>query len=610
MRKTLLLTITMSVLIGCASPGNGQMQSLSAKNHDASTDKVSADKDSSDQNAQFDNFEAQLLDEYWSFFPGWGTYVGYYKYDDKLIVPDARARSAEKAFLKKSLAKLADFDVGSLSASNATDYALIQNQLESGIWYTEEFREHEWNPAQYNIANIFGLIVNTEYKPLDDRLQIISRRLESVPAFYQAAIQTIKDPTPTHTRLAIEQNQGALSVFNELIPAKIDTSGLDNEDRIALRLKLAEAADAINGYISWLEKLETGFSDKPVRDFRIGESLYEKKFKFDIVSNYSAAQLYRKAIVEKDRLHRKMASITADLWPKYFAGQAMPEQSLVAIRQMIDHLSKRHIDRQSFVKEIRRQMPIIQKFVDDNELLDTDPTRPLVVREAPKYQRGFAGASVDAPGPYDATANTYYNVTPLDDYTPEQAESYLREYNHWILQILNIHEAIPGHYTQLMHANKSPSIIKSVFGNGAMIEGWAVYSELMMMEQGYGNNEAEMWLMYSKWNLRAVINTILDYQVQVLGMEQEGAIEMLLVEGFQERTEAEGKWRRATLSQVQLCSYFSGYAEILDFREELKTKMGDAFDLRVFHNKFLSFGNAPVPIIRKLMLKEWGLSDT
>jgi len=254
-------------------------------------------------------------------------------------------------------------------------------------------------------------------------------------------------------------------------------------------------------------------------------------------------------------------------------------------------------------------MPIIQKFMDDNELLDSDPSRPLVVREAPEYQRGFAGASVDAPGPYDATANTYYNVTPLDDYTPEQAESYLREYNHWVLQILNIHEAIPGHYTQLMHANKSSSKIKSVFANGAMIEGWAVYSELMMMESGYGNNEPELWLMYSKWNLRAVINTILDYQVHVMAMEKDAAIQMLLREGFQEQTEADGKWRRSTLSQVQLTSYFSGYAEILALREELKVLLGDDFVLREFHNKFLSYGNAPVPVIRKLMLDELALTE-
>ena len=135
-----------------------------------------------------------------------------------------------------------------------------------------------------------------------------------------------------------------------------------------------------------------------------------------------------------------------------------------------------------------------------------------------------------------------------------------------------------------------------------MIEGWAVYSERMMLEQGYGENEPEMWLMYSKWNLRVVVNTILDYSVQVLGMERQAALDLLINEAFQEQTEAEGKWRRATLSQVQLTSYFSGYSEIYAFREELKERLGEAFDLRDFHNTFLSYGNAPVPVIKKMML--------
>jgi uncharacterized protein (DUF885 family) len=186
--------------------------------------------------------------------------------------------------------------------------------------------------------------------------------------------------------------------------------------------------------------------------------------------------------------------------------------------------------------------------------------------------------------------------------TPVQAESYLKEYNHWSLQILNIHEAIPGHYAQLVYANKSPSLIKSILGNGAMIEGWAVYTERMMLEEGYGNFEPEMWLMYYKWNLRVICNTILDYSIHVLNMPKEQGLDLLMNGAFQERTEAEGKWRRATLSQVQLTSYFSGYREIYDLRERQKQTLGENFDLKAFHEEFLSFGSSPVKYINQLML--------
>jgi uncharacterized protein (DUF885 family) len=185
------------------------------------------------------------------------------------------------------------------------------------------------------------------------------------------------------------------------------------------------------------------------------------------------------------------------------------------------------------------------------------------------------------------------------------AKSYLREYNHYVLQVLNIHEAIPGHYAQLVYANRSPGLIKSILGNGAMIEGWAVYAERMMLEEGYGNNEQEMWLMYYKWHLRSVCNTILDYSVHVLNWPEKVAVQFLMKEAFQETAEVEGKWRRVKLSQVQLCSYFTGYTEIYSLREEIKKMQGGRFNLKAFHEQFLSYGSAPVKYIRELMLDEY-----
>jgi uncharacterized protein (DUF885 family) len=218
------------------------------------------------------------------------------------------------------------------------------------------------------------------------------------------------------------------------------------------------------------------------------------------------------------------------------------------------------------------------------------------------YMRGVAGASISAPGPLNPTANTYYNVTPLDGNTPEEQESFLREYNDWTLQILNMHEAIPGHYTQLMHANKSPSLVKSVFANGSMIEGWAVFGEKMMLDAGYDGASPEIWLAWMKWNLRIVTNTILDYEIQTKDLQRDAAMRMMTREAFQQEAEATEKWRRATLTQVQLTSYFNGYAEITALRDEMRARQGSAFSVKGFNNRFLSYGNAPVRLIRELML--------
>ena len=613
-RVLLSTALVGAMLTACSDssqpPANSQEETASSQQAKAKTNEQQVSKQAvpADQNKMFEAFKESFLEEMWQVYPTYGVYVGYYQYDDQLTVPNQAREAEEKRFSDKIKQQLAKFDLAKLSPLNAADHALIKNQIESSEWYRGVFKSNQWNPSSYNVAGGFGVILNTDYKPLDDRLRSISKRLDNVPAYYEAAISNIKNPTLEFTELAIQQNKGALGVFQKSIPEKLKQSTLSEAEKKTFEPKLENAENAINGYITWLEAKRNKIADGSARSFRIGEALYEQKFKYDIVSDYTAKELYEKALQSKAELHKEMISITKQLWPKYFSEKPMPKEELVAVKQLIDHLSVKHVKREEFVDEVRRQMPIIEKFILEHDLLEMDPSRPLVIRETPEYMRGFAGASVSAPGPYDATANTYYNVTPLDHYTEEQAESYLREYNHWILQILNIHEALPGHYTQLVHANKSPSMIKSILGNGAMIEGWAVYSERMMLEEGYGNNEPEMWLMYSKWNLRVVANTILDYSIQVLGMTQEEGLNLLMNEAFQERTEAEGKWRRATLSQVQLTSYFNGYAEIYAFREELKQKMGDQFKLKDFHNKFLSYGNAPVPVIRKLMLADLGLN--
>jgi hypothetical protein len=231
-----------------------------------------------------------------------------------------------------------------------------------------------------------------------------------------------------------------------------------------------------------------------------------------------------------------MFDIATKLWPKYMPNIVIEKDSLLRIKAVIDAVAMQHCKREDFQKEIERQIPILTKFVSENNLVTMDPTKPLVVRKEPEWMAGVAGASISSPGPYDKNGNTYYNVGSLAKYTPEGAESYLREYNNFTLQILNIHEAIPGHYVQLVHSNKTPSLIQSIFQNGAFNEGWALYAERMMMEEGFDKNTSinpsampdEMWLMYYKFHLRGVCNTILDYSIHSLGMKKEEALQIMM----------------------------------------------------------------------------------
>lgn len=556
-----------------------------------------------DQNSAFAQFSTSFIDALWVESPTWALYSGFHKYDGVLKVPNAETRQASLTFVQTQQQQLAKFDPKLMTPTMLTDYRLIENLLAEMKWNIETFKSWQWDPSRYNVSGGFAQIINEDFAPLDERLRSVMFRMENVPAYYAAARANIKDPTLEHTQLAIMQNKGAFSVFsNELLDQAIK-SGLTNQEKALFANRFNEATIAINEHLDWLKALESKLDKQGARSFRIGAELYEQKFAYDIQAGMSGKALYEKAVNDKNRVQAEMAKITTKIWGKYF-DTPKPKDDKLAIKALIDKLSAKHVKRDDFVDEVRAQIPELVAFVNEKNLVTLDPNKPLVVRETPAYMRGYAGASISAPGPYEKSGNTYYNVTPLDGMSSDSAESYLREYNHWILQVLNIHEAIPGHYTQLVYSNESPSLIKSLFGNGAMVEGWAVYTERMMLEEGYGDFEPEMWLMYYKWNLRVICNTILDYSIQVKGMTEEQALGLMMNEAFQQQAEAEGKWRRATLSQVQLTSYYSGYREIYDFREEYKALKGDDFDLKAFHEEFLSYGSAPVKYIRELMLSK------
>ena len=564
----------------------------------SSCSSTKEEKTAVNNDVQFNQFKDRFVNALWKQYPSWASSVGFHNYDSILTIQNNTEKEASLKFSTTYLDSLQSFDLNALSANNKTDFYLIKNNLESTIWYAKEFDSGSWNPAEYNIGGSFSEILNTNQYAIEERLRNISIKLKNARAYYEAAKNNINNPTKEHTALAINQLAGALSVFETDIPEAAKASKLNETEKNSIVEKCKNAVTAINGFINFLKALK---NEHP-RPFNIGKDLYFKKFELDIQSKFTAQEIYQRALQRKNELHLKMYDAALALWPKYLGKEKLPNDSLALIKMMIDKLSVNHTHRDSFQSEIDHQIPKLIAFIKQKDLIYIDPSKPLVVRKEPAYMQGVAGASISSPGPYDKNGNTYYNVGTLANYSAAEAESYLREYNDYILQILNIHEAIPGHYTQLVYSNNSPSLIKSLFGNGAMIEGWAVYTELMMLENNYGNNTPEMWLMYYKWHLRSVCNTILDYSIHVNNMSEKEALTLLINEAFQQEAEAKGKYKRVSLTQVQLCSYFTGFTEIYDLREALKKKQGNAFKLKQFHEQFLSYGSAPVKYISEAML--------
>ena len=555
------------------------------------------DTGSETANQQFAGYSARFTEALWKQFPDWAASVGYHKYDSVLVVPDSAAIAATRAFVNAQLDSLQHFKPDDLSAANKTDYYLIRNTLQETRFNNDTLKSYHWDPSGYNVGGSFAFILNENYAPLAERLHNIGIKLGNVPAYYAAAKKMLINPVKELQELAIEQNEGSLSVFETDLPDSVNKATLPNAEKALIKQRAAAAIAAIKDYAAFLKKLQPA---QP-RSFRLGKDLYAGKFTYNIQSAFTASQIFDSATARKKYVQHEMTTLSKQLWPKYFGSKPMPADPLELVGNMIDTLSVNHATKAGFQDAISAIIPKLVAFIKQKNLLYLDSTKPLVVRKEPAYMAGVAGASISAPGPYDKGGNTYYNVGSILTWPDARAESYLREYNDYILQILDIHEAIPGHYTQLVYANRSPSIIKSVLGNGAMIEGWAVYTEQMMLENGY-NESPEMWLMWYKWHLRTVCNTILDYSVHAGNMTHDEAMHLLTKEAFQQQEEAEGKWRRVSVTSVQLTSYYTGYKEIYDLREAYKKQLGDKFNLKTFHEKFLGYGSAPVKYIRELML--------
>lgn len=546
-------------------------------------------------------FGEHFLEAYWVVNPDHAIYEGYYKNADLCQIPSNQTRANLNKFLTEWELKLNAYDANKLNSSNKSEWAVIDLDLRKSLWELNVLKEWEWNPSHYNVAGPISRLLESNYTTLDQRLRIIGKRLKATPAYYSAAEQCVKNPSRVHTQLAIDQNQGALKMLGQDLENKFKHSGLSALEQNEYIAALNQARVAVLGYITWLKNLDQSLGDTGARSFRLGAKLYNEKFSFENPDSLGAEALYAHALIEKEIVLGKMDALADTLWSKYLTDKDKPQDKLVKIAQIIDVVSRQHSAPRDYVQNLRVLMADLTRYVSSTHLVNLDPNLPLGVREMPVYERGISFGNAESPGPYDATTAGYFNIIPPDTYPTNKVESLLREYNTWTTQIFTIHEAIPGHLVQLQHANKSPSRIRSVFSNTTMIEGWAVFGERMMLESGWGNDTPELLLMYWKWYLRSVLNTIVDHGVHVGNMTETEVKALIVREGFQSEEEAAIKWRRAELSSVQLTCYFSGFSQIYDFRTKWKKQQGERYTPLNFNEEFLSYGSVPVGIIIDLM---------
>ncbi|HIE1098482.1 MULTISPECIES: DUF885 domain-containing protein [Stenotrophomonas] len=599
MRPHLLALALVAALAGCQpadAPTTGSTPAASQQAADAAAD------------AAFADLSKRALDTWMQLSPVSATQIGDHRYDSELDDLSAAGQQKTVAAYKALLGELDKIEVAKLGRENQVDAAILRNQLQSEIWNAEVLQSGKWDPQLYNgIAGsaIYGLMAR-EFAPLPERLKSATARMEKLPAIFAQARENL-DPARVpkiHAETVAKQNKGILSIVDTFITPHIGE--LPQADQQRLQAAIDGLKKAVDEQQAWLDKT---LVPNAKGDFRIGAEKYDQKLKFALSSSLSRQEIGERARAELKRVREDMYGIAQTVLKDKPGAPEMPaqptdEQQQKAIEAALELAYADKPARDKVVDDAKAALEQSTAFVREHDLV-TLPDAPVDIILMPEFQRGVAVAYCDSPGPLDKNLKTFYAVSPIpDDWNAKQVDSFLREYNSRMIHLLSIHEGTPGHYLEGWHSAKFPSTLRAVLRSGLFAEGWAVYTERMMQEQGYLNNDPLFHLVQLKFYLRTISNAILDQGVHVDNWDREKAMHLMTHDAFQQESEAAGKWVRAQLTSAQLPTYFVGAQEHFDTRKAVQEKLGDKFNLKAYHDQVLSYGAPPVRFARQLMLDQ------
>jgi uncharacterized protein (DUF885 family) len=557
---------------------------------------------------QFEQLATRYLDEFPALSPVSATALGDHRFDSQLDVVSVDARAQKRAFCREYLEQLHEVKPAQLSRANQVDYALLEHDLEGRLWRLETLQERAWNPLVYTRLSggaIYNLMAR-DFAPLTTRLEHAAERLEQFPRLFRQIRATL-DPNRVpqiHADTAVKQNRGVLSILNNLV--KPNLGELQEDQRGRLEQAMAVAKTAVEEHQHWLE---SELLPKARGDFRLGPQLYDQKLAFTLKTPLTRAQIRERAERELDRVRDQMYRISQQVYKQKYPHTEFPAAPSSGYKQAIIRacLELAYLDTpkaDEIVDTAKRSLALAMAFVREKDLL-TLPPDPVEIIVMPEFKRGVSLAYCDSPGPLDVGLKTFYAVARLpEDWTDEQVQSFLREYNVRSIHDLTMHEAMPGHFLQLAHSNRYPGRLRAVLSSGVFIEGWAIYSERMMIDEGFLDGDSLMRLINLKWYLRGIGNAIIDQAIHTEGMTREQAMRLMMEDTFQEEREAAGKWVRAQLTSAQLSTYFVGTVEHFDLRRDIQRTWGAEFDLKTYHDRILSYGSPPVQYVRALVLNE------
>jgi uncharacterized protein (DUF885 family) len=551
------------------------------------------------QDDAFQKIAHDYVDQYLRANPEQATDLGDHRFDGQLTDYSSEARAKDLATQKEFRNKLNAIDGSQLTGANNIDFRILKENIDYQIFQAEELKEPEWNPLVYmqSLANSLYLLVARDFAPAEKRIPNLRQRMEKIPGVIAQAKANLQHPPRVHTETAIEQTQGAISLVQEGLAPLLDQGPQMKNELAPLQERTAAA---LANYKKWLQNDLLPRSDG---NFRLGAAKYRKKLRFALASDMPMEEIMKRARTDLQQTQTAIYETSLPLYKKYFpnAGAAALTDKHKVTAAVLDKLAEQHPNDATVIGYAQKVLAEATDFVKQHNLV-TVPTVPLDVIAMPEFKRGVAIAYCDSPGPLDKNGRTFFAVAPTPkDWSQERKESFFREYNNYMIRDLTVHEAMPGHYLQLAHANEfhAPTLVRAIFRSGTFIEGWAVYCEQVMAEQGYGGPDLKMQQL--KMRLRAIANAILDQSIHAGNMTEQQAIDLMTKEAFQQEGEAVAKWKRARLTSAQLSTYFVGATEHLDLRAAEQKKLGNQFNLKKYNDHVISYGSPPVKYVRELM---------
>ncbi len=534
--------------------------------------------------------------------PQSATALGDHRFDAQLDDISPTARDGWRALTQQTLDRLPQqIAYDKLSRDGQVDFEILQNELTSGLWNEQNLNAFTRDARTYGgyLSDSVYLLLAQSTEPKETNIANAIARMAEMPRIMAEARRSLTKPVKPILETAIRQNLGAISFYEKEI---FHYTG-ETPQQEKLKAAAAKVATELKEY---QKSLEGELRERAVEEWRIGQESFARKFELETGADVTAEQNLADAEAEFTRVHNELYVVARQLWGTYFPSKALPPDDEAGRREVvakvIGAVNQEHGTIESMLGDAKTTAAGINDFIRKKDYLRLPEPDRCAIIEMPEFRRGNSLAYLDNAPPLDPKAVSYYAVSPPPaDWSPEQQRSFLEEYNHHMLKVLTIHEAYPGHYVQLEYANRNPSLIRRVLGSGSYIEGWAVYGEITMLNEGYGDGDLRLRLMQLKFYLRAVINSILDYKMHCTPMSDEEAMKLLTEDGFQSEGEAKLKVIRAKQSAVQLSTYFVGRMAHYRLRQAIEREMGDRFDLGRYHEAVLAIGSIPPKYMPELV---------